>query len=184
MPFAPVLCSISQQEAGSISPPLEARLSRDLLWPMGCGRSDDVPAGSLDLQGAVPYALFLVLSLFVSEPCCHHDNKSRLPAGARETPWSTAMLPPVPAEATEDPLTAYRGQVSWVMSSRTARPPADPEQQQEVRGISVCWGRRNKATQMGRLRQQTFVSSQSWRLKSKIKLWAGLVSPKSSLLGV
>lgn len=38
--------------------------------------------------------------------------------------------------------------------------------------------------QTGRLKQQKFILSQSWRLEPKIKVWAGFFPPEASLLGV
>ena len=49
--------------------------------------------------------------------------------------------------------------------------------------MSVGWGC-HEALQTGRLKRPTLFLPQSRRLQSEIPVWAGLVPPEASLLGV
>jgi len=50
--------------------------------------------------------------------------------------------------------------------------------------VFMCESQHNKTPQIGQLQQQTFTASSAGGWQSEVQKWAGLVSPKASLLDV
>ena len=97
------------------------------------------------------------------------------------------LFPPVPGEGWAPTLTEP------THSGQTNSPPKDAVLCYLTRRVTLAYvtlhsvlagAALTKYHRLGGPTQQRFISSQFWRLESKVKVWAGLVSPEASLLGL